>query len=161
MKKTFAALLDRFDELHRAIKETLEIMPAEALDWSPGPEMNSLAVLVMHLTGAERYWVGDMVRSDPSFRDREAEFRAKGLTAEALRKRITDLEAYEHRTFETLGLAELEEERISPRDGQKYTVAWALSHALEHTAIHLGHIQMLVQLWQQQHAGDPPSQLPQ
>ena len=36
-----------------------------------------------------------------------------------------------------------------PRDGKKYTVAWALGHALEHTAIHVGHIPMLKQLWKE------------
>jgi hypothetical protein len=28
-------------------------------------------------------------------------------------------------------------------------VGWALLHALEHTAIHLGHIQITQQLWDQ------------
>ena len=28
-------------------------------------------------------------------------------------------------------------------------VAWALLHALEHTAIHLGHMQIMRQLWEQ------------
>jgi hypothetical protein len=149
MLKTYEALLDRFDELHRAIREALDGMPREALDWIPGPEMNSMSVLIMHLTGAERYWVGDVVRGEPSFRDREAEFRAKDLGHDPLRQRLTDLQSYEKGVFESMGLAQLEEERVSPRDGRKYTVAWALSHALEHTAMHVGHIQILSQLWKQ------------
>jgi len=28
-------------------------------------------------------------------------------------------------------------------------VAWALAHALEHTALHLGHIQIGRELWQE------------
>ncbi len=155
MQKTYEALLGRFDELHRAIKGSLEEMPPEALDWSPGPEMNSLSVLIVHLSGAERYWVGDVVKGEPSFRDRDAEFRVKGLSHDLLKRRITDLEAYEKGVFEAMGLAELEEERISPRDGRKYTVAWALSHALEHTAIHVGHIQILSQLWKQGQGRQP------
>jgi hypothetical protein len=155
MKKIFVALLDRFDELHRAIRESMDGMPPEALDWSPGPDMNSLTILIVHLAGSERYWIGDVVRGDPSFRDREAEFRTKGLSADALKQRLTDLEAYERIALGTLGLADLEEERTSPRDGKKCTAAWALSHALEHTAIHVGHIQILTQMWKQQHPSAP------
>lgn len=149
MQLFYEALLDRLDELHRATREAIEDLPAEALDWVPGPEMNSLSVLVCHLTGAERYWVGDVVNGEPSFRDREAEFRVKGLDAAALAKRVVDLQAYEVPLLLDMKLAQLEEERVSPRDGRKYTVAWAWEHALEHTAMHVGHIQMLRQLWKE------------
>jgi hypothetical protein len=151
MHKTYEALLDRFDELHRAIKQALDEMSPEALDWVPGPDMNCMCVLVVHLAGAERYWVGDVVWGEPSFRDREAEFRVRGLSAESLKQRILDAETYERLAFEAMSPAELEQERTSPRDGKKYTVAWALAHALEHTAIHVGHIQILHQMWKQQH----------
>ncbi len=40
--------------------------------------------------------------------------------------------------------------RTDPRDGREYTVAWALFHALEHTALHLGQMQLTRQLWEQQ-----------
>jgi hypothetical protein len=29
-------------------------------------------------------------------------------------------------------------------------IAWSLLHALEHTALHLGHMQLTRQLWEQQ-----------
>jgi GNAT superfamily N-acetyltransferase len=111
--------------------------------------MNTLSVLIAHLVGAERYWIGDVARGDPSNRDRDAEFRVKGLDAARMKQRIRDLESYEETSFEAMGLAELEEHRRSPRDGREYTVAWALTHALEHTAVHVGHIQILIQLWRQ------------
>jgi len=149
MQKTYEAILDRLDEMHRAIKEVIDGLPPEALDWSPAPDMNSLSVLVVHLTGAERYWIGDVVQGTPSFRDRDAEFRAKGLTADSLKQRLTELEAYEHQVMQDMQLSQLEEERLSPRDGRKYTVAWALAHALEHSGIHVGHIQILSQMWKQ------------
>lgn len=34
-------------------------------------------------------------------------------------------------------------------DGQKFSVSWSLLHVLDHTAIHLGHIQLTRQLWEQ------------
>ena len=52
-----------------------------------------------------------------------------------------------------LSLEELEELRISPRDGRQFTVGWSLAHALEHTAIHVGHAQITRQLWEEENAG--------
>jgi hypothetical protein len=153
MQKFYETLFERFHQLHSEIGETLAGFPEEALDWKPGPEMNSLSVLIVHLTGAERYWIGDVANSDPSNRDREAEFRTRGLDKLALNKRLIDLDSYIKSTFETLELADLDKTRISPRDQHEYTVGWAITHALEHTAVHSGHIEILRQLWEQREGG--------
>ena len=51
--------------------------------------------------------------------------------------------------LENFDLGDLETARISPRNDQEVTVAWALDHALKHTAIHLGHLQITRQLWEE------------
>jgi len=150
METLFASYLDRLEVLHGHIAKALEGLPPEALDWSPGPEMNSLAVLVTHLTWAERYWIGDVALGDPSDRDREAEFRVHGLDAAALTRRLESTLAYARQALDRLSLEDLEKERRSPRDGQPFSVGWAILHALEHTGIHLGHIQLTRQLWDRQ-----------
>ena len=149
MKPILADLLNRFLDLHREIEQALAGLPQEALDWKPGPDMNSLNVLVTHLTGAERYWIGDVAMGDISHRDREAEFRAQGLSSEDLIERLRVMDSYCESALNALEPSDLEAVRASPRDGRDYTVAWALLHALEHTAIHLGHIQMISQMWKQ------------
>ena len=149
MRKFYEALLDQFRELHAGAVKALDALPPEALDWVPGPEMNSLAVLVMHFTGSERYWVSDVVAGVPSFRNREAEFQAKGLDVAALKQRINDLDAFEAAAFEKFRVRDLEAHKIAPRDGRNVTVAWALLHALEHTAVHIGHIEILTQQWKE------------
>jgi hypothetical protein len=101
----------------------------EALDWVPGPEMNSLAVLVMHFTGSERYWVSDVVAGVPSFRNREAEFQAKGLDAAALKQRLSDLDAFEAAAFEKLRVRDLEAHKIASATGCNVTVVPALPYA--------------------------------
>jgi len=151
MTPFFADLFDRFHELFTDIQKALEGLPQEALDWQPASDMNSICVLIVHLTGAARYWVGDVAMGDPSNRNREAEFHARGLDANDLKQRLQDTEAYLQSTFEKLKLQDLEALRSSSRDGRKFTVAWAMTHTLEHTAIHLGHIQIMRQLWQQKH----------
>jgi len=145
----FVELLVRFHEIHMDIEKALEQLPEEGMDWSPGPEMNSISVLITHLTGAERFWVGDVIKGDSSNRDRDAEFQVRGVDKNALRQRLRETEAYLTSTFETLQLSDLDATRTHPKRGYEVSVASSLLHALEHAAVHQGHIQMTAQLWQQ------------
>jgi uncharacterized damage-inducible protein DinB len=148
MLSFYETLFDRFHELHQEIEKSLEVLPSDALDWKPGDGMNSISVLVVHLTGAERFLMGDIVMGEPSKRDREAEFQVEGLTKEDLIHRLSTAEAYIKGAFEKLSLNDLETQRMHPRHGNQVSVAWAILHALEHTGIHVGHIQLTVQLYQ-------------
>jgi len=150
MANYFQDFLNRLDELHTNIGQAIQSLPQEALDWSPGEGMNSIAVLIVHLTGAERYWIGDVAMGEPSDRDRAAEFSVSSIPLDALQAQLAASSVYAQNALSKLALGDLEQERISPRDGRKFTVAWALLHALEHTALHLGHIQVTRQLWEQQ-----------
>ena len=38
-------------------------------------------------------------------------------------------------------------------DAREFTVAWCLLHALEHSAVHLGHMQIVRQLWEMSDRG--------
>jgi len=145
----YADLLDRFHDLHADIENALELLPQAAMGWTPGPDMNSVSVLTVHLTGAERFLVGDVVMGDPSNRNREAEFQGSAWDKNDLLRRLVETEAYLKRAFEDMKLSDLETTRLHPRHGGQVSVAWALTHALEHTASHLGHIQITAQLWQQ------------
>ena len=153
MEIFFVDYINNLQELHDDIRTALVGLPQAALDWAPGPDTNSLNVLVTHLTGAERYWLGDVIAGEPSGRDREAEFRVRGLTIDSLVQRLNDIESLAQRVLAALSLIDLEATRVSPRNGRQVTVAWALDHALKHTALHLGQIQLTRQLWEQTHPG--------
>jgi hypothetical protein len=103
------------------------------------------------LTGSERYWIGDVVMGELSNRDRDAEFRTSGLGVGALNRRLAEALNYAKVALERLDLADLDRQCIAPRDGKQFSASWALLHALEHTAIHLGHIQLTRQLWDERH----------
>ena len=150
MESFFKDYLNLLHKLHDDALRTIEGLPQKALDWIPGPNMNSFCVLIVHLTGAERYWIGDVAGEEPSGRAREEEFRATGLDAPTLEKRLSDSLDYVSGILENLTTLSLEQLRTSPRDGRKVTVGWALLHALEHTALHVGHMQVLRQWWDQQ-----------
>ncbi len=147
MSEVFTASLKQLEVLHRGMNEALEELPAEALNWSPGPEINSLAVLAAHTSGAERYWIGDVIAQDDSHRDRDAEFRVQARSAMEIIERLDAVLAHSRGVLSSLTLADLEEQRPAG-DQRQVTVAWALVHTLEHTGIHLGQMQLMRQWWE-------------
>lgn len=142
------AYLERLEWLHAEIMQAMQDLPTEALDWSPGTEMNSLAVLVTHLAGSERYWLGDVVAGEPSGRVRETEFHVHDLKFTALVERLKEADRYALHALGGLSQADLEEAHTNPRDGKQAPIAWYLLYAMNHTALHLGHIQVTRQLWE-------------
>ena len=149
MQTFYESYLNLLQACHAEIHQALNGLPSAALDWVPGSEMNSISVLVIHLTGSERYWIGDVAMQEPSNRDRDAEFQVREVGMEILEKRLTDSLDFARSRLEKLTLQELEASRLSPRNGKTFTVAWSLMHALEHSTLHLGQIQLTRQLWEQ------------
>ena len=147
MSPFYVDYLHSLAELHTEIMRTIRHLPQEAFDWIPFPGGNSLSVLIVHLAGAEKFWIGDVVGGEPSGRDRAAEFKVNNLAIDDLESRLNESLGYTELVLGKLELDDLETPRISPRDGQELTAAWALNHALEHTAVHVGHIQITRQLW--------------
>jgi hypothetical protein len=74
----------------------------------------------------------------------------QGLSEQDLLQRLSDNDAYIQKALEPLALQELEQTRISPRNGRSVRVGWILFYVLKHTALHLGHMQITRQLWEQQ-----------
>jgi uncharacterized damage-inducible protein DinB len=146
----FTNYLNNLREFHDEIRNAVKGLPQSALDWSSGSDMNSINVLVIHLIGAERYWLGDVIAGESSGRDRESEFMIQGLSEKELFQKLSEIENYVEKSLETFALQELDEKRISPRNGREVTVGWALCHALKHTSLHVGHIQITRQLWEKQ-----------
>lgn len=149
MQTFFTNYLDLLQDCHNGILEALEELPPVALDWVPGQDMNSISVLLAHITGSERYWIGDIAAQESSNRDRDAEFRVRGVEADVFRKKLADNLEYARNVLEKMSIQDLESTRVSPGNGREYTVAWALIHALEHATLHLGQIQITRQLWEQ------------
>lgn len=147
MEQLFEDFLKQLHALNRDFVDTFADLPAEALDWVPGADMNSLCVLVVHTTSSARYWIGDVALSEPSNRDRDAEFKAQGLTHEQLEAHFANLEAYVSTALAQVSLDTLA--TIHELPTRQVSGMWALLHALAHTALHLGHAQITRQLWQQ------------
>ena len=145
MQSFFEDYLQNLQELHDDVIDALKDLPLAALEWSPATDMNSIDVLVVHTVGAQRFLIGEAVGGDPSNRDREAEFKVHGLDAQALTMRLNQSFEYIRSVLERLTF----EDVSSLRDfrGRERSGVWILDHALKHTAIHLGHVQLMRQVW--------------
>ncbi len=149
MEPIFAAALEQLEWLHGEYLQYLDGLTTEELDWSPGPEMNSLCVLVVHVTAAERFWFGAVV-DDMITRDRPAEFSASGYELSQLIERFEANVAFCKETFPAQSASRLGEivdvSRYRHWPPQRFTRGWSLMRGLTHTAEHLGHAGMTRQL---------------
>jgi len=148
MNKFFEDYLDRLGHLHEDCKLAIEGLSQDALDWKPGPSMNSIGVLIIHLIGAERYWFGDFIMKEPSGRNRDQEFQSNGLDPLELSHRLDDALAYIEKSLDQLTIQDLMEIRVSPRDGREFTIGWGILHVLKHTALHLVHVEVTRHMWE-------------
>ncbi|MEP7290820.1 MAG: DinB family protein [Chloroflexota bacterium] len=149
MEAFFTDYFDRLQDLNRDFIEAFDGLPDQALDWTPGAEMNSFCVLVVHTTASARYWIGDGALGEPSNRVRATEFEARGLSGTELKARFAALEDYVRGALERISFADLAVVKSARYHDTPITGGWALLHALEHTGMHLGHAQITRQLWDQ------------
>ena len=146
MQSYFEDYLFNLKELHQDIINAFEDLPPAALDWSPAADMNSINALVVHTVGAQRFLIGEVVAGEPANRDREAEFKVRGLNAKTLIQRLNQSFDNIRSMLENLTINDL----TASRDfrGQERSVAWVFGHALKHTALHTGQIQLTRQFWE-------------
>ena len=128
--------------LHDQVKAILDELEPEQLDWKPDPASNSIAQLVAHTADSQCYWIGEVVGGEPTGRDREAAFAVSGLDAAALSALLDDALARSERALEAVTPAQLELRNFEGPAGP-VTVMGPLAHALEHTAVHTGHIELM------------------
>jgi uncharacterized damage-inducible protein DinB len=118
------------------------------------PETNTLFALATHLVGAGEFWVLVHVGGRTIARDRAAEFHATGTMAELV-ARYERWIADTHEVLESLPDEEMERV-VSARTtwfrhfNRPPTVRDCLLHAVEHSALHQGHIQLTCQLLRHQ-----------
>jgi uncharacterized damage-inducible protein DinB len=133
--------------------------PAEALNWRPieGAEdhaTNSLAALATHIAGAEQYWTTQIIGGQAVSRDRPAEFTTQVPGAASLVQRLSEVGA-ESRTILT-GLTASDLDGSREAGERTVPVRWAILHVIDHTALHLGHMQLTYQLWMSGQSGPSP-----
>ena len=140
----------RIENLHNLIKNLLADVPAEGLNWRPIDEdeehsTNSLAVMAVHVAGAEHFWFGEVIAGQAPTRDRESEFKSSATSPEFLNKILDQTLAETKAVLSTLSVSDLDQVREAR--GKSIPVRWAILHVIDHTSMHLGHMQITYQLW--------------
>jgi uncharacterized damage-inducible protein DinB len=137
-------------ELRTQVKNLLEGLPREAVDWRPIQgegelSTNSPAAIVAHLAGSETYWMKEIIGRQPIHRNREAEFVTRQVSAPELKARLDAAAKSAEEVLSPLTGSQLEEGRKF-RD-RSMTVRESILHVIEHIAQHVGHLQLTHQLW--------------
>ena len=142
--------LQRIEDLRGQVRALIADLSAEALNWRPTENVeehatNSLAVLAAHVAGAEHFWITEVIGGRPTTRDRDAEFKLAVTDASELIRRFDAVEAETRAVFSALNAADLEGTREAR--GKTVAVRWGILHVVDHTSLHLGHMQITYQLW--------------
>lgn len=142
--------LTRLEDLRSQVLNLINDLPVDALNWRPIEDKddhatNSLAVLTAHLVGAEHFWVAEVIGGQPATRDRDAEFVTVANNASDLIHLLEKVAQETREVFSTLSESDLNGTRQA-RD-RTVPVRWGILHVIEHTALHLGHMQITYQLW--------------
>jgi uncharacterized damage-inducible protein DinB len=152
MVTTIDRLANMLDLLANDVLRSLEGVPEEMLNREiEVPEANSLFAIATHLLASSKVWTLVAIGGRDVPRDRDAEFVATG-TLDELRG---DYDAWLSAMHEVLdgmpdselgrstGYAPYRDDLLNHEpDIEAMTVVHALAHAIDHMAIHLGHIQV-------------------
>ncbi len=121
-----------------------------ALHWSPGPEFNSAAILLRHLAGSERWWIGEAIGGIPSRRVRDAEFLHDRPRREDVLRAVEEARRVTRQVLAAVTMQDLQAETTPAvtvgKPPRRPTKLWALLHYLEHLGYHRGQALLLLKL---------------
>ncbi len=144
MAPELTAWADVLEELHKEIYKIVEPLTDEQINWAHPHLSNTVGILLRHIAGSERYWIGEVVGGHPAHRERATEFVRAPLKKRALVEGLRDAHASVREVVKRLTDSELQDEVKTGRDDdlRRVTKGWALLHSLTHTAYHLGQLQL-------------------
>ncbi len=142
--------LQRIEDLRGQVSSLIADLSVDALNWRPieGKDdhaTNSLAVLTAHVAGAEHFWIAEVVGGRAATRDRDAEFAVVASDASGLIRMLEKIAQETKEIFSALSESDLNGTRQA-RD-RIVPLRWCILHVIDHTALHLGHMQITYQLW--------------
>ncbi len=132
------------EELHTEIFKLVEPLTDEQINWVHPQLSNTIGILLRHIAGSERYWIGEVVGGRSADRVRASEFVREPLKKAPLVEGLDQAYALAREVLEGLTGTELARQVELPARGQQrhVTKRWALLHSLTHTAYHLGQLQL-------------------
>ena len=149
---TIVAASDLLDRSLNSMREVIARADPEALDWRPGPDTNSIAVLAVHSMHSTRMWLSVATGAPLPERDRPSEFLATVDGVDELLGFFDTMAADCRALLDTPDPFDPGAVHVTGRDDEETaTGAHALMHALEHLREHVAHAQLTDQLWEMDH----------
>jgi len=142
--------LTRIEDLRSQILGQVKSFPLEALNWRPvgtnsDHKSNPIAALIAHISGAEHFWIGEVIGGLPATRNRDAEFAAEATSVESILDLLRRSGNETQKVLTSMRNTDLDKFKVVK--GRHVPVRWCILHVIDHTSLHLGHIQITYQLW--------------
>jgi len=121
------------------IQICLDALTEEQLWFRPNEHSNSVANLILHLAGSNRYYFEHVIGGSEDLRNRSGEFAARGGRSKPeLQKCWDDSTASTGQALESIDPSRLME--TTDRSGKTTTIVQILLHVSHHNGVHLGQI---------------------
>jgi uncharacterized damage-inducible protein DinB len=142
--------LERIENIRQQVIDLTRDLPPESLNWRPiassqDHATNSLAVLASHIAGAEHFWIAEVVGGYDPTRQRNEEFATEASASHQLVDLLVNAGVETKQVMSNLTPSMLNENREVR--GRVVPVRWAILHVIDHSSLHLGHMQLTYQLW--------------
>ena len=147
MQPEMEIVLSLLGDIHSEMVDTLQKAGPEGMNWQPGEGYNSLWVLAVHSAESQRFLIREILAGIKVQRDRDAEFAARGTDPAAVAALFAEVDELTRTTLAPLYPEDLLEFRPI-RDHQR-TKGWIAQYVVRHSALHLGHMQLTYQWWQE------------
>lgn len=137
---------DLLEYLHRTIPRDLqtfqreiELFPSDEAVWQTVPGIaNPAGTLALHVCGNLRHYVGAILGGSGYVRDRDAEFRLRGIPRRELVENLAGAREVVSRVLQTLSPETLQATYPEPMGDVTLRTDWFLLHLGTHLAFHLG-----------------------
>lgn len=132
------------DYIHDDIFAAVEPLTDVEINWIHPHLSNTIGILLRHIAGSERYWIGELAGGRPAQRVREAEFVREQLRKAPLVEGLRHAQALVQDVLGKLTGADLTQEVTFTWRAKQHrlTKAWAVLHSVHHSSYHLGQIQL-------------------
>lgn len=136
------------EDLRRQVVEAVAPLDDDQINRAVPGLSNTAGIVLRHLAGSERYWIGEVAGGRPAHRNRDAEFGTERLSKDELLGNLQRVAALSLEVLESLSRENLAEEVEAhrPSGPVRETRLFALLHATQHLAYHLGQIRIMAKL---------------
>ncbi|MFW9928845.1 MAG: DinB family protein [Candidatus Thorarchaeota archaeon] len=137
--ETVSGIYEVIESQRKHIKDILSTLTNDAVNWNPQAGKNSIANLIEHITGAEAFWIQEVIMGQDINRVRDKEFEYRYRSKKELRT------AYEYlvKSTKDILLSKLTDSVLHEKRKartREITVLQVLLHVVEHNYYHIGQI---------------------